>query len=206
MFITSQYLASHVWTLFLNTRLPFPCLQSNTKATTSANPNSPLNPAPIATSLSDVDDDEDDAFSEAQPDIDAFFVAVTVAVEITVVATVAVIVLLRLGDVEPDVRLNITNPASTQKGALLPLVGTQHVSFPEMPSSQQNLGSSLGLGLTICTFTPPSKVTAMLISASRLSYAPGSNRSTGAQDEYYHRNRFADTPNSAMSDRCSCLW
>ena len=139
MFITSQYLASHVWTSFLNTRLPFPCLQSNTKATTSANPNSPLTPAPIATSLSDVDDDDDDAFSEGQPDIDAFFVAVTVAVEITVVATVAVIVLVRLGDVEPDVRLNITNPASTEKGALLPLVGTQHVSFPEMPSSQQNL-------------------------------------------------------------------
>lgn len=133
MLIASQYLASHVWTSFLNNRLPFPCLQSNTKAMTSANPNSTLTPAPIATSLSDVGDDDDDAFSEGQPDIDAFSVAVTVAFEITVVATVAVIVLVRLGDVEPDVRLNITNPASTEKGALLPLVGTQHVSFPEMP-------------------------------------------------------------------------
>ena len=104
--------------------------------TTSAKPNSPLTPTFIATSVSDVDDDDDDAFSEGQPDIDAFSFAVTVAVEITVVATVALIVLVRLGDVEPDVRLNITNPTSSEKGALPPLVGTQHVSCPEMPRSQ----------------------------------------------------------------------
>lgn len=185
--------------------MAFPYLQSNTRATTSANPNSPLTPAPIATYLSDIDDADDDAFSEGQPNIDAFFVAVTVAVEIIVVATVAVIVLVRLGDVEPDVRLNITNPASTEKGALLPLVGTQHVPFAEMPCSQQNLESSLGLGLMICTFTGPCNLTAMLMSASRLSYTPGRTRSNGAQDEYYHRNKFADTPNCAMSDRCSYL-
>ena len=34
-----------------------------------------------------------------------------------------VTVSVRLGDVEPDVRLYITNPASTENGAALPLVG-----------------------------------------------------------------------------------
>ena len=40
-----------------------------------------------------------------------------------VAVTVLVTVFVTLGDVEPDVRLYITNPASTENGAAFPPVG-----------------------------------------------------------------------------------
>ena len=108
-------------------------------------------PAAIATSLfnddgdddddddENDDDDDDDVLTEEEPDANANVVAIVVAVVVLVAVTVAVTVFVTLGDVEPDVRLNITNPASMKNGALLPLVGTQHVSLAVMPRSQQNM-------------------------------------------------------------------
>ena len=69
--------------------------------------------AAIATWVSDDDDDWGDVilvWGETDADAVAMIVLVTVSVV--------------LGDVEPDVRLYITSPASTENGAVLPFVGT----------------------------------------------------------------------------------
>lgn len=104
--------------------------------TRSASPRGTPIPAPIATSSFDGDDgdeDEDDATcteEEFEVNAKAGVVAVTV--------TVAVFVIL--GDVEPDVRLNITCPAGTKKGTALPLVISTHVLFNESTGLQQKTG------------------------------------------------------------------
>ena len=73
--------------------------------------------AAIARWVSDDDDDPgDEILVGGETDADA---KVVVFVAMIVVVTVSVM----LGDVEPDVRLYITNPASTENGAALPFVG-----------------------------------------------------------------------------------
>lgn len=88
--------------------------------------------AAIATPFSAAgDDDEDVVLTEAVFDANARVVAgaiVGVVINfvlqmVAVAVTVLVTIFVTLGDVEPDVRLYITNPASTEKGAALPSVG-----------------------------------------------------------------------------------
>ena len=71
---------------------------------------------------------------------------VTVAVEETVNVAVEeslmVVVSLLLGEVEPDVRLNITFPAWTGNGAVLPRVLAIHALVDELPGPQQKAVSS----------------------------------------------------------------
>ncbi len=62
---------------------------------------------------------------EFNADTDA--VAVIVAMAVVVAVMVIEIVSVLLGDVEPDVRLKITCPASMDIGAVLPFVGVMHV-------------------------------------------------------------------------------
>lgn len=72
----------------------------------NASPNNPLSPAPIAASFPDGDDGvmwlEGEFDADGDTDIDA--------VDVTVTVKGASFVFL--GDVEPDVRLKITRPAS----------------------------------------------------------------------------------------------
>ena len=56
---------------------------------------------------------------------------------VTVDDTVTVDVSLLLGEVEPDVRLNMTLPACTGNGAKLPCVLLVHVPDEELPGPQQ---------------------------------------------------------------------
>ncbi len=86
-------------------------------------------PAPIAVSLLD-DDDLDVFWTEGEPDgkVNGVAVAVTVTVAVFVV----------LGDVEPDVRLKITSPASMKKGAVLPLLAVKHVLLNGLTWLQQD--------------------------------------------------------------------
>ena len=116
-----QYLASQSWASFLALFLPLPCLQRKSSEIRKADPRSSLMPAAIATSFSEDDDDDDERLVVAESDADAKVAIDTVAVFVAVI--VAVTVSVMLGDVEPDVRLYITNPASTENGAALPLVG-----------------------------------------------------------------------------------
>ena len=79
--------------------------------------------AVIATSFSgddDVGSDEVLVVGESDAGLQVATGTVVVFVAMIVAVTVSVI----LGDVEPDVRLYITNPASTENGASLPLVET----------------------------------------------------------------------------------
>ena len=57
--------------------------------------------------------------------------------EATMDDIVTVIVSLLLGEVEPDVRLNITLPAGTGNGAVLPRVLKSHALVDELPGPQQ---------------------------------------------------------------------
>ena len=114
----------------------------------SPSPSSELNPAAIAASPLD-DDFEDDALDEDGGSDDAAFavaVTVTVAVVVAVNATLpgavdvitTVVVSVLLVDVEPDVRLLITSPASTENGRKLPLVPFKHVLLNGFMLPQQN--------------------------------------------------------------------
>ena len=94
----------------------------------NASPSGTPIPVPIATSLLEEE--------EGQFDADANAAAEAVPVAAAVTVTVAVSVLL--GDVDPDVRLKITRPALTEKGALLPLVGMRHVLLDGSDWLQQN--------------------------------------------------------------------
>ena len=94
----------------------------------NASPSGTPIPVPIATSLLEEE--------EGQLDADANAAAEAVPVAAAVTVTVAVFVLL--GAVDPDVRLKITRPALTEKGALLPLVGMRHVLFDGSDWLQQN--------------------------------------------------------------------
>lgn len=51
--------------------------------------------------------------------------------------TVTVAVSLLFGEMEPDVRLNITLPARTKNGAVLPCVLLMHALDDELPGPQQ---------------------------------------------------------------------
>ena len=97
--------------------------------TSNASPSGTPTPAPVAASLFDAN--EDVLRTEEGFETDSVVVAVTV--------TVTAFVLL--GDVEPDVRLNITSPASMKKGDVLPLVATMQVSLDGSAGPQQNKGS-----------------------------------------------------------------
>lgn len=82
--------------------------------TSSSTPSNALIPAPIAVPVfDDDDDDESDVLGASRDfDADAVAVAVTVAVTVAVPWTVTRAVVVSLGDVEPDVRLKMTCPAS----------------------------------------------------------------------------------------------
>ena len=103
---------------------------------------------------------------DANANVAAVVVAVVVALAVIVVLTVVLTVFVMLGDVEPDVRLKITNPASTENGSLLPLVATQHDWLPMIPWSQQNLTVFGLLGLTRCILASPLSFTKISMSAS----------------------------------------
>ena len=76
--------------------------------------------AAIATWFSD-GDRGDEILVRGETDADAKVVSGTAVVFVAMIVVVTVSVML--GDVEPDVRLYMTNPASTENGAALPLVG-----------------------------------------------------------------------------------
>ena len=76
--------------------------------------------AVIATSFSDDDVGSDEVLVVGE--FDAGLQVATGTVVVFVAMIVAVTVSVMLGDVEPDVRLYITNPASTENGVTLPLV------------------------------------------------------------------------------------
>lgn len=118
-----QYLASQSWASFLALFLPLTCLQRKSREIRKADPRSALMLAVIATSFSgddDVGSDEVLVVGESDAGLQVATGTVVVFVAMIVAVTVSVI----LGDVEPDVRLYITNPASTENGASLPLVET----------------------------------------------------------------------------------
>ena len=83
-------------------------------------------------------------------DAAAFAVAVAVKVAVVVAAdttvsqamelTVTVVVSVLLGDVEPDVRLKITAPASMKNGEKLPLLPNKQVLLNGFMLPQQNKG------------------------------------------------------------------
>ena len=90
---------------------------------TSARPNDPPIPAPMLARAPVVDDDDVANFPEMEEPLDADGVAARDVVKVAVVLSVtdeAASVVLR--DVEPDVGLNITGPASIENGDSLPLV------------------------------------------------------------------------------------
>ena len=78
--------------------------------------------AVIATSFSDDGGGRDEVLVVGESDAGLQVATGTVVVFEAMI--VAVTVSVMLGDVEPDVRLYITNPASTENGAALPLVET----------------------------------------------------------------------------------
>ena len=94
--------------------------------TTRASPRKPLTPALTAVPVFD-DDDDDDEVLLAERAFGADTIDVAVAVAITVVVTVTEVVSALLGEVEPEVRLKMTDPASTKIGAVLPFVAVSHV-------------------------------------------------------------------------------
>ena len=95
-------------------------LHSTTKKASSARPSGTPRPAPIATSLFDDGDDDGDDDGVASA------------------VTVMVVGWVLLGDVEPDVLLKMTKPASMPKGAVLPLVPDVQAFVVELNWSQQN--------------------------------------------------------------------
>lgn len=109
-------------------RMRLLCLHNSANATRNASPSGALIPATIATRLLEEEEGDFDGDASAAAEV------VPVAAAVTV--TVAVFVLL--GDVDPDVRLKITLPASTEKGALLPLVGMRQVLLNGLDWLQQN--------------------------------------------------------------------
>ena len=106
--------------------------------TSSASPSRPLTPALTAVPILDDEDDDDDELLLAGRESSADVAAFAVAVAVTVVVTVTGVVSVLLGDVEPDVRLKITDPASTKIGAVLPFVAVIHVLLYALPGLQQN--------------------------------------------------------------------
>ena len=107
----------------------------------STSPSNPLTTAPAAIPLFD-----DDEVVLIEREVDAGAVATAETVVVIVIGTVVVIVIgatfVLLGDVEPDVRLKITCPASSGNGAWLPLVELMHVLLYGLPGLQQNRNSS----------------------------------------------------------------
>ena len=100
----------------------------------------PLTPAPTAVPVLD---DEDDDGDDDDDDKEALIVerildAETGPAVVTVAVTVTREVAVSLGDVEPDVRLNITSPGSMKNGAVSPLVGFEHVLLFAKPAPQQD--------------------------------------------------------------------
>ena len=51
--------------------------------------------------------------------------------------TVTVAISVLLGEMEPDVRLNITRPAGTGNGSVVPPVLLMHALVDELPGPQQ---------------------------------------------------------------------
>ena len=77
--------------------------------TSSTRPSKPLTAAPTAVPfVDDDDDDDDDGDDDDNDDADANANAVALTVAVTVIG----VVFVWFGDVEPDVRLKITFPAS----------------------------------------------------------------------------------------------
>ena len=119
-----KYFAFQSWASFLAIFAPLRCRTRKSREIRKAAPSSALMLAAIATWFSDDDDDDDEGdeiLVEGETDADAKVATGTVVVFVAMIVVVTVSVVL--GDVEPDVRLYITNPASTENGAALPFVG-----------------------------------------------------------------------------------
>lgn len=110
--------------------------------TSSSSPNTPPTPAPTAASF--LDDDEVDVMRmEGELDANADAVAVVVTVIWAAVAEAVRVTgsgFVLLGDVEPDVRLKITSPASIKNGDVVPLVAFKQVLLEGSTWPQQNAG------------------------------------------------------------------
>ena len=118
--------------------------------TSSNSASAPLTPAPTAVPVLDEveeekeeeDDDDDDVGDDVDEEVlvvERELDAETGPKVVTVAVTVTGVVSVSLGDVEPDVRLNITRPASMKNGVVLPLVGFEHVLLLAKPGPQQNI-------------------------------------------------------------------
>ena len=150
------YLIFHVSASFLKLCLYFFSLNSKPNVTSSNTASAPLTPAPTAVPVFDDEDDEDDDDDDnddnddgddSDDDEEALVGNREVDAEtgpaiVTVAVTVTEVVSVSLGDVEPEVRLKITSPASIKNGAVLPLVGSKHVLLFAKPGPQQNTGWS----------------------------------------------------------------
>ena len=206
VFTDSQYFPSHACTSLLRLCLRFLCFHNNANVRSSASPSVTPTPAPIAASLLDDDNDDDD-----DDDDDAFWTeeefgnANGVAVAVTV--TVAVFVVL--ADVEPDVRLKITNPASMKSGAVLPLVAFMHVLLNGLTWLQQDRNCArCSCQPKVNINAPPLGLTTvpMLASRSRPSYKEEWYEIDIAERDIYHLSSTVHTPDFAMFYRCSCLY
>lgn len=105
------------------------CLQSKPKAQSNASPSGTPTPSPTAADLFD----EDGELRHVVESVEGS-VAVDGAAG-DVIVTVAASLLL--DEVEPDVRLNMTLPAGTAKGSVLPSVLLTHELVDELPGPQQ---------------------------------------------------------------------
>ena len=113
--------------------------------TRSPSPSNALT-APVAvTSFFNDDGDDGVVQIEGEPGDVAVAVVVDVTMEVLVAAdvTMTVTVSVVLGDVDPDVRLLITSPASIKNGAELPLELIRQVLLNGSMLLQQNIDSLL---------------------------------------------------------------
>lgn len=148
-------------------------------------------------------------WSEGESDADANLSTVDVAVTVVVAAVVVAVIVtvvsfVILGNVEPDVRLKITSPASMENGAVLPLVAVLHVLLDGLPWLQQN---RVGLKSIRNAIAPPLRLTAISMLASRPSHNQNSYGlfAIVASRHNYHLRNTESTPGFAMFGRCSCL-
>ena len=119
--ISSEYLLSHTLMSVSRFRLCLLCLQSKVNVISSASPSDPPIPAPMP-AWAPFDDDDFADVPEIKEPFTTDDVAAMYVVKVAVVLTVPEAVFVVLRDVEPDVGLNITGPASIENGDVLRLV------------------------------------------------------------------------------------
>ena len=103
----------------------------------SASPSDPPIPAPMPAWAPVVDDDDVADLPEIEEPCETDDVAAMDVVKVAVVLTVPEAMFVVLRDVEPDVGLNITGPASMENGDVLPLVRLVQLLVAESAWPQQ---------------------------------------------------------------------